>query len=66
MIVAQTAFQLDAGVELSTGEIVGPVAGFLALAAIASWMLARLLRHIAETPEAERETVGMGTPIAAD
>lgn len=39
-----TVFQLAADVSFSTGEIVGPIAGFLVLAAIAAWLLARLLR----------------------
>ncbi len=44
-IVAGTVFRLAADVEFTTGEIVGPIAGFLALAAIGLWLLARLLRQ---------------------
>lgn len=35
MIALQTAFQLDAGVDFAPGEIVGPIAGFCVLAALA-------------------------------
>ena len=42
-IVAQTAFQLAAYVSFTPGEIIGPISGFLVLAAVAVWLLARLL-----------------------
>lgn len=49
VIGAQTASQISAGVTLSAGEIVGPLAGFLVLGAIGIWIIARLLRDIAES-----------------
>lgn len=42
MIAAQTVSQLAAGVKLTPGEIVGPVSGFVLLAVVAGWVLARL------------------------
>lgn len=48
-IIASTASQLAAGVTLTTGEIVGPVAGFVILGVIAVWLLVVILREIAET-----------------
>lgn len=42
-IVAQTAFQVAAELSFTTGEIVGPISGFVILAAIAVWLLVRLL-----------------------
>ncbi|MDQ3857210.1 MAG: hypothetical protein M3327_01985 [Actinomycetota bacterium] len=43
-IVAGTVFQLAAHVDFTTGEVVGPIAGFLVLALVAVWLLAGLLR----------------------
>jgi hypothetical protein len=64
MIVAQTLFQLDAGVDFTTAEIVGPIGGFTILAAVASWMLVRLLRHVAEPPAAgERSVRSIGLTV---
>lgn len=48
MIVAQTIFQLRAGIAFSTAEIVGPICGFVALALIALWALVTMLRNISE------------------
>jgi len=48
LIAAQTASQLRAGVSFTTGEIVGPIAGFMVLALVAVWMLVALLRNISE------------------
>ncbi|HET7400058.1 MAG TPA: hypothetical protein VFJ94_16195 [Intrasporangium sp.] len=44
MIASQTAFQVAAGVSFTPGEIVGPVGGFVVLAAWALPLLARTLR----------------------
>lgn len=49
-IAAQTAFQVEANVEFTTGAIVGPIAGFVVLALVALWVLVTLLRNIGETP----------------
>jgi hypothetical protein len=46
MIVAQTIFQLDAGVEFSGVQMVVMIGGFLALATAAIWMLVAIFRHI--------------------
>jgi hypothetical protein len=50
MIVLQTIFQLEADVTFTTGEIVGPIGGFLVLAAIALWVLYDVLRNVADEP----------------
>lgn len=46
MIVAQTAFQLEAGVAFEPAEIAVPIAGFLAVAAIALPLLVRTLSAV--------------------
>lgn len=46
MIVAQTAFQLSAGVAFEPAEIAVPIAGFLAVAAIALPLLVRTLSAV--------------------
>ena len=45
-IILSTIFQKAAGVPLSTGEMVGPVAGFVVLGLIAAWLLIDLLGGI--------------------
>ena len=45
-IILSTIFQYRAGVPFSTGEIVGPVAGFAVLGTVGLWLLIRLLRSI--------------------
>lgn len=47
IIVLSTTNQLAAGVSFTPGEIVGPIAGFLALGLMAIWLLALLLRQLA-------------------
>jgi hypothetical protein len=37
-ILAQTAFQLNAGWEFETPELVGPIGGFVVLGAVATWL----------------------------
>jgi hypothetical protein len=44
--VAQTISQLRAGVEFSTGEAVGPIAGFGLVAAFGIWVFALILRRL--------------------
>jgi hypothetical protein len=44
MIVAQTAFQLRADVSFTVGEIVGPVGGFVVLAALGLGLVVAVLR----------------------
>lgn len=48
MIAVQTVFQLDAGVEFTTGEVVGPMGGFLVLAGFATALLVSVLRAVRE------------------
>ncbi len=48
MIAAQTISQISADVSFTTGEIVGPMAGFVVLALLATGFIVALLRNIAE------------------
>lgn len=50
VVVSQTAFQLAAGVTFTPGEVVGPISGFLVLAAVALPLLVRTLRAAAAEP----------------
>lgn len=68
MITLQTAFQLDAGVDFTAAEIVGPIAGFSTFAVLAAVALRALLRFAAPaqrtthaSPHPNREDV----PVAA-
>jgi hypothetical protein len=45
-IVLSTVFQKANGVPLTTGEMIGPVAGFVVLGFIAAWLLVDLLRGV--------------------
>ena len=55
-IVVGTLFQLAADVSFTRGEIIGPMAGFLILAAIAAALLARLLRDAESRDAADAAT----------
>jgi hypothetical protein len=46
-IILSTILQRAAGVPLTSGEMIGPVAGFVVLGAIAGWLLAALFRGLA-------------------
>jgi hypothetical protein len=48
LIGAQTVSQLIAGVALAPGEVVGPIGGFVAIAATAVWFLVGLLRSFGD------------------
>jgi hypothetical protein len=48
-IILSTIFQRAAGVPFSTGEMVGPVAGFVVLGLAAAWLLVAILRGLANT-----------------
>lgn len=50
MIAAQMVSQLSAGVDFTTAEIIGPIAGFTTIALLAIWMLIRLLRALGPEP----------------
>ncbi len=47
-IGAQTLSQVTAGVSLSPGEIIGPLAGFIILGSTGTWIIVQLLRDVAE------------------
>jgi hypothetical protein len=47
-ILISTICQRQAGVALSTGEMVGPVAGFVVLGVVAVWLLQNLLRNLSQ------------------
>jgi hypothetical protein len=47
-IVLSTIFQRSAGVPFTTGEMVGPVAGFVILGLVAAWLLTSLLRGVSK------------------
>ncbi|HEY5529235.1 MAG TPA: hypothetical protein VIL51_07315 [Thermoleophilia bacterium] len=49
-IALQTAFQVSAGVSLTPGEIIGPIAGFAILGALALWILAVIARKVPKVP----------------
>ncbi len=46
VVAVQTVFQLNSGIELTPGEIVGKAASFSILALFAIWMVARLFRSV--------------------
>lgn len=50
-IILSTVFQLRAGVPFTTGEVVGPVAGFVVLGIAAFWLLVRILQGISRLPK---------------
>jgi hypothetical protein len=52
-ISAQTAFQVTAGVQFTTPEIVGPIGGFLVASLGAVWVLVNVLRGFS-TPATDR------------
>lgn len=45
-IILSTVFQRSAGVPFSTGEMVGPVAGFVILGVLASWLFITILKGV--------------------
>ena len=45
-IILSTVFQRAAGVPLSTGEIIGPISGFIVLGSFAAWLLCALFKGI--------------------
>jgi hypothetical protein len=53
MIAAQTVSQLWAGVSFTPGQVIGPIAGFMVLALVASWVLVILLRHLSNSTPAQ-------------
>ena len=48
MITAQTVSQLQAGVTLPPGQIVGPIGGFATIAVVAIWVIVILLRNVSD------------------
>jgi hypothetical protein len=61
-IAAQTVSQLSAGISFTVPEVVGPIAGFGALALLAIWVLAVLLRGV--EPEAAPDPRARRGPMA--
>jgi hypothetical protein len=57
-IALSTYFQRAAGVPFTTGEMVGPVAGFVVLGLLAAWLFVALLRSLHESDTDVSETVG--------
>jgi hypothetical protein len=49
-IALSTIFQRNAGIPFTTGEMVGPVAGFVVLGLIAVWLLVATLRAVTPAP----------------
>jgi hypothetical protein len=45
-IILSTVFQKSAGVHFTTGEMIGPVSGFVALGLVATWLLAVILQGV--------------------
>ncbi len=45
-IILSTVFQKSAGVPFTTGEVIGPVTGFVVLGLIAAWLLVAILRGL--------------------
>lgn len=48
-IILSTFFQFRAGVPFTTGEMVGPVSGFVVLGFLAAWLLAAIWRSLSST-----------------
>lgn len=46
MMIAQTVFQLDAGVDFAAGQVIVIMGGFMALSLVAGWMIRCVFRHI--------------------
>lgn len=51
VVAAQTAFQLNAGVQLTTGEVVIYVVSFLSMSLVAGWLSLAFFRGIADSTE---------------
>jgi len=49
LIVAQTIFQLSAGISFTTAEIVGPIAGFVSISLLAIWVAGIILRGVSDS-----------------
>jgi hypothetical protein len=45
VIAASTASQIAAGIRFTPGQVIGPIASFVVLGALASWVLASMLRQ---------------------
>ncbi len=52
LILAQTVFQLSAGISFTTAEIVGPISGFVAISLLAIGVTATILRGVADLARA--------------
>ena len=52
LILAQTLFQLSAGISFTTAEMVGPISGFVLISLLAIGVTATILRGVTETARA--------------
>jgi hypothetical protein len=50
LIAAQTVSQVETGVSFTVAEMIGPLAGFLTLAAVAAWFLVAVARRTGRPP----------------
>ena len=61
VVAAQTVSQIAAGISYTTGEVVGPIAGFITLGLVAIWILAALLRDIGNSTTTRAPLVELST-----
>ena len=54
MVIAQTVMQLNLGLQLSPGQLIGKVATWIILGGIAVWLAISFLRNLAESPEPQK------------
>ncbi len=47
-VISQTVMQLRAGVDISTGQLIGMVGSWIMLAGFAAWTVASMAKHIRE------------------
>ena len=52
LIAIATVVQVRMGLSFSAAEVVGPIVGFAAIAALALWALTAVLRHVPQAPPA--------------
>jgi hypothetical protein len=51
MVIGQTIMQLNLGVQLSTGQLIGMVGTWIIMGGIAVWLSIAFLRNLSKTPE---------------
>lgn len=55
VITAGTIFQVRAGIQFTSGEIAGPIAGFALIGLFAVWAAAAILRRLPDKAPLDRE-----------